>query len=246
MNNINVFILCAGEGKRLRPHTEHTPKCMVPYKGKPLLQYQLDNFKSFNLETITLIGGYHHETLPTSYPIVVNLAFANTNMLYSLFCAESKMDNNSDLIISYGDIIYHPNVLKALLDATYPVNVVTDIHWKRYWENRMEDPLKDAETFRWDPQSHQIFELGQKPTSLEDIQGQYIGLFKISSSFVPQFKQAYHNFQTSHPDHYAKAYMTDFLQYLIEQNHPVYGVPIQGHWAEFDTISDLNLNIGWL
>jgi mannose-1-phosphate guanylyltransferase len=34
---VKAFLLAAGEGRRLRPHTEHTPKCLVPINGTPLL-----------------------------------------------------------------------------------------------------------------------------------------------------------------------------------------------------------------
>ena len=158
MKNIKIFVLCAGEGKRLRPYTEHKPKCLVHYKGKPLLHYQLEAFKQFGINDITLIGGYKHEALPKQFPIIFNEEYATTNMLYSLFCAKNIMiDDNSDWIISYGDIIYHPSVFKALLEADKPCNIITDIDWHNYWENRMENPLNDAETFRWDVNSHRIF-----------------------------------------------------------------------------------------
>lgn len=247
MKNIKVFLLCAGEGKRLRPYTEDKPKCMVPYQGKALLQYQIDVFKSFNLNNnITLIGGYHNEALPhQNYPIVVNKDFSTTNMLYSLFCAEDLMKEDNDIIISYGDIIYHASVFEALLKASQPCNIITDVGWHTYWNNRMEDPLKDAETFRWDTTTQKIFELGKKPKTLEDIQGQYIGLFKISATFVKKFKQMYELFKGIHPN-YKNAYMTDFLQFLIDKNFPVFGVPVYNHWAEFDTVNDLNLKLDWL
>lgn len=246
MKNIKIFVLCAGEGKRLRPHTEDKPKCMVPYKNKPLFQYQLEVFTKFNLKDITLIGGYHNEALPRgNYPVVVNKDFATTNMLYSLFCAEHLMSEDSDIIISYGDIIYHHSVLEALLNSHHGCDIITDVDWHKYWNNRMEDPLNDAETFRWDPISQKVFELGKKPKTLDDIQGQYIGLFKILAPFVKEFKQIYKTFKSVHPNH-KKAYMTDFLQFLIDKNFPIFGVPIRNHWAEFDTVNDLNLELDWL
>ena len=246
MGNTKIFVLCAGEGKRLRPYTENKPKCLVPYQNKPLLQHQLDVFKQFDITDITLIGGYHNEALPREkHPVVVNKDFATTNMLYSLFCAEDLMDDNSNIIVSYGDIIYHPSVFEALLNAQHACNIITDVDWHKYWTNRMEDPLKDAETFRWDPDSQKIFELGKKPKTLDDIQGQYIGLFKISAPFVKEFKQMYEAFKAVHSN-YRNAYMTDFLQFLIEKDFPVFGIPIQNHWAEFDTVSDLNLKVDWL
>ena len=109
----------------------------------------------------------------------------------------------------------------------------------------MEDPLKDAETFRWNPATHQIFELGKKSKNLEEIQGQYIGLFKISAAFTKSFKQAYKTF-SQQVSNYKSAYMTDFLQFLIDEKFPIFGIPIHNQWAEFDTVSDLTLNTSWL
>jgi len=40
--------------------------------------------------------------------------------------------------------------------------------------------------------------------------------------------------------------MTDFLQFLIDEKFPVFDIPVHNNWAEFDTVSDLNLNIDWL
>jgi mannose-1-phosphate guanylyltransferase len=39
---VKAFLLAAGLGSRLRPLTEHQPKCLVPIRGKPLLGYWLD------------------------------------------------------------------------------------------------------------------------------------------------------------------------------------------------------------
>ena len=201
------------------------------------------SFKQFNLQNITLTGGDRNDVLPRQYLVIVNKEFATTNMLYSSFCAEEHMMDDSDSIVRYGDIIYHASVLEKLLQSNAPCNVVTDTDWRRYWQERMEDPLKDAETFRWDTKTRRIFELGKKPKTLEDIQGQYIGLLKISSTHVKAFKQHYEIFKNSHLN-YRNAYMTDFLQYLIEQNFSVFGVPIQNHWAEFDTVNDLKVKLG--
>lgn len=239
-NQVRVIVLCAGEGKRLRPLSEQLPKCMVPYQGKPLLSYQLDVFKQFEINDITLLGGHCYEKLPSDHGIVRNVRYNETNMLYSLFCAGDRMQNDKDLIVSYGDIIYTPSVLEALLSANDPISIITDLQWQRYWQQRMEDPLKDVETFKWNAETRRITELGKKPKSLSDIQGQYIGFFKISKNHISGFKNAYKNFCSAIKTH-ENAYVTDFLQWLIEQNNPLYGTPIQNQWAEFDTLEDLQI-----
>lgn len=41
---MKALLLAAGLGTRLRPLTERVPKCLVPIRGKPLLEYWLDSF----------------------------------------------------------------------------------------------------------------------------------------------------------------------------------------------------------
>ena len=36
---INALLLAAGQGTRLRPLTLDWPKCLMPIKGRPLLEY---------------------------------------------------------------------------------------------------------------------------------------------------------------------------------------------------------------
>jgi mannose-1-phosphate guanylyltransferase len=39
---VKAFLLAAGQGTRLRPLTDHVPKCLVPIRGRPLLDIWLE------------------------------------------------------------------------------------------------------------------------------------------------------------------------------------------------------------
>ncbi len=49
-----AMILAAGQGLRLRPHTERTPKCMIPIGEKPLLEYTVEWLRSYGVTDLII------------------------------------------------------------------------------------------------------------------------------------------------------------------------------------------------
>lgn len=61
-SRIQVVVLAAGEGRRLRPLTANTPKALLSVGGKPIIEHTLDTISSIAHE-IVLIIGYHGEKI---------------------------------------------------------------------------------------------------------------------------------------------------------------------------------------
>ena len=55
---MKTILLAAGFGTRLRPLTDNIPKCLVPIKGKPLLQIWLERLTNFGLELFLINTHY--------------------------------------------------------------------------------------------------------------------------------------------------------------------------------------------
>ena len=55
---MKAFLLAAGLGTRLRPLTDHVPKCLVPVEGRPLLDHWLDNFRRAGVDEVLV--NLHH------------------------------------------------------------------------------------------------------------------------------------------------------------------------------------------
>jgi len=55
---MKAMLLAAGYGTRLRPLTDKTPKCLLPIKGKPLLQIWIDNLIEAGIENILINTHY--------------------------------------------------------------------------------------------------------------------------------------------------------------------------------------------
>ena len=116
---MKAIILAAGKGERMGTETENKPKCMIKYKGKAIIDYILEAFYSCSIDYIIIVNGYKNNILEKylenkNVNFITNNNYNNTNMVYSLFCAEAQMTD--DLIVSYSDIIYKKNVLNSLIN----------------------------------------------------------------------------------------------------------------------------------
>ena len=236
-----VILLVAGEGKRLRPYTLDKPKCMVEINGVSLIDRQIKTLKTAGLNDFLFIGGYKSEMLERKdIKLKINSRYYETNMVWTLFSAEE--DLVGDVIVSYGDIVYSQEILQALINSKEDIAVVVDKDWESYWRARNEDPLNDAETLRLDL-SGKITEIGKRPKTVEEIQGQYIGLMKFSENGISNIKAVFHKavkFGKLLEKPVEESYMTDLLQACIDKNIVVSSVIVNGGWIEVDTVSDLH------
>lgn len=231
-----AVILAAGEGRRLRPHTADRPKALVPLLGRPLLDYQLEALASAGLEDVTVVTGYRSEALSgAGRARVHNPDYAVTNMVASLMCARSLLDGSRDLLVAYSDIVYEARLPAALAAAPAALATCVDTAWLRLWKARMDDPLADAETLRLGP-GGRIVEIGAKPSSLGDIQAQYVGLTLVRREAQAAAVRLYDGLPAALR---ARLDFTGFLQRLIDSGTAVQAVPAAGGWLEVDTASDL-------
>ena len=239
-----VILLVAGEGKRLRPYTLDRPKCMVEIDGISLIDRQLAVLKAEGLDNIVMIGGYKADMLKREgVKLKINPRYYETNMVWTLFSAEEELEG--DVIVSYGDIVYSREILQELLKSKDDIAVTIDKDWESYWRARNEDPLDDAETLKL-REDGTISEIGQKPKSLDEIEGQYMGLMKFSAEGIKQIKQIFNTAVKTGGllgKPVENSYMTDLLQAVIDADSLVTAVPIYGNWVEIDTADDLHSKV---
>ncbi len=242
---LKAILLVAGEGTRLRPYTLDRPKCLVEVDGVSLLDRQLAVLRGdARVTRMVMIGGYKGEMLARpGIAVKLNPRYFETNMVWTLFSAEEELEG--DILICYGDIVYSAGILSALLDCDADVAITVDKDWESYWRARNEDPLADAETLKLYPDGR-VYELGQKPRSLFEIEGQYMGLIKLSAKGVSVIKEVFHQAKAAgalRGKSVEKAYMTDLLQAVIDAGHPLQSVPVHGGWIEVDTVNDLESEV---
>jgi choline kinase len=245
-SEFTAIILAAGKGTRLRPLTNERPKCMVAIAGKTILERQVEVLNQLGIKKIIVVTGYLEEKISDlRIKKVHNPEFDTTNMVYSLMCARDYLEG--DVIVSYGDIVYSNNVLQKLMNDDSDMVITSDEEWLPYWQKRFDDPLSDAETFQKGP-GQSVISLGQKPSSKDEVEGQFTGLMKFSAKGCQSIKKVYDDCLKSECSENAwgsgrslrNAYMTDILNHLA-QIQQLHYVPIQRGWFEVDDSSDLEI-----
>ena len=130
---MKAVILAAGQGTRLRPLTNHLPKCLVQVHGKPLLQYQLEALEQVGIEHCIIVVGYlgdqvQHQFGPRFHNLrityVTNEIFQHTNNIYSLWLARRELDD--DILLLEGDLVFEERLLWDLTQNQYPDVAVVD------------------------------------------------------------------------------------------------------------------------
>lgn len=233
------IILAAGRGSRMKELTADRPKCLLNLAGRPLLHWQLEAMSKAGIDRKLIVRGYAAHCLAGDFETTDNPNWANTNMLSSLLCADAFAQRffntgGKKLLISYSDIVWHPDHAKKLLETSAHIGIAYDRLWEKLWRLRFSDPLSDAETFI--EENGRLREIGAKTADLAKIQGQYMGLL----TFDKTGWQILLDCAAELGEKTAKTDMTAFLRHLLDQGEIIGTVPVDGAWCEADSESDIN------
>ena len=235
---MKAIILAAGRGSRMKNMTDERPKCLVELRGRALLDWQLQALRAAGISEIAIVTGYKRELLANRGLVEFhNARWAETNMVSSLACAHSWLQAEP-CIVSYSDIFYSPAAVQSLMTSDASLAVTFDPNWLNLWTQRFGDPLLDAETFRMTAE-YTLAEIGNKPKSVDEVQGQYMGLLRFAPEGWAEVLRVRSGLASEQCD---KIHMTGMLQKIIEAGKlPVAAVPYIGEWGEVDNMEDLKL-----
>ena len=241
---INAIILAAGVGNRLSPLTKDIPKGMVKLFEKSLLEMQIDIFKQYDINDITIVTGYLGEKI--TFPdinYIKNKNFSLTNINESLFCAREKFQTES--LISYSDIIYEKKNIERIANFNGDIGVGIRLNWKSHYKGRTLHPTSEAENVVIE--NNKIVKIQKNVSKCEKHQiiGEFIGLIKLSKNASDILVQKYLELEKSHKGKFhnapslKQAYITDMLQEIIDSDYLVEPIIIEGKWCEIDTMQDI-------
>lgn len=239
------LILAAGRGSRMGKETANKPKGLTLLLGKPLLHWQMETLIQHKIDEKVVITGYRSDMIEGNFRKYENKRWSETNMVSSLFCAPKY---NGNTIVSYSDIVYHPNHITKLMESPYDITISADKKWESLWKLRFENPLDDAETFVY--KSNELISIGKKASHISEIQAQYMGLIKLSENGWNIIHDIFNSFSNDKQD---KMDMTTLLNECLNNKITVNIVFVEGKWCEVDSHEDairyeneINQNKNWL
>ncbi|WP_448613584.1 phosphocholine cytidylyltransferase family protein [Modestobacter sp. URMC 112] len=237
---VRALILSAGRGSRLG---HELPKALIELGGRSLLDWQISALNGRATE-VGVVVGYKASLFrryARDHELFLDDGYEDTGIVGSLMKAAAWMAGEQDLLICYGDILYGHIVIDRLLGAertniTMPANV----DYRALWSARFADPLSDLETLKVNDHGR-ITEIGRKPRSYGEIQGQFMGILLVPAPLQTHILDEW-RLITGSP-HLST---TEFLDHLINRGWAIVAVPTPGEWLEIDTADDYHLYERWL
>jgi choline kinase len=124
---MKTVILAAGAGSRLKPLTDHTPKCLLKVGGKCILEMTVENLLATNNSDIIIVTGYLEnkirEFLGKRFPqlkiaYIHNNFYASTNNIFSLWLAKDAVLGD-DMMMMDSDIVFDKRIITKLQNSGY-------------------------------------------------------------------------------------------------------------------------------
>ena len=121
---MKALILNSGLGHRMGVITKDHPKCMTEISHRnTILSRQLRQLVSFGIEEVVMTTGYYDKVLldycnvlhlPLKFTFVNNPLYADTNYIYSIYCAKDYLKED-DVLLMHGDLVFENLVLEAVI-----------------------------------------------------------------------------------------------------------------------------------
>lgn len=163
---LKALVLAGGRGQRLNGYAEEENKCMMLFRGKPLVEYSLENAINLGVKEIVIVVGHMAEQIINAFgnsyrgtTIKYVIQREQLGLVHAIACAQ-KTIGASDFILFLGDEFFikpnHTTLLQAYYahDAFAVCGVI-----------RVQDPRLISKTYSilFDRDSKMIYRLIEKP-----------------------------------------------------------------------------------
>lgn len=211
--------------------TEHVPKCLLKIGDMTILEHQLSNLVNCGIEELVLVVGYHSNMILEKLKqnssnleirYVKNPVYHKTNTVYSLWLSRNEM--NTDFIYLNGDVFFHKDVLRRLIDSEYDTCLAIDTK-RKVGEEEVKVRIMDGV----------IREIG-KEVKVSQADGEFLGIAKFSKEINAVFRKRLDEIVKKGE---VNAFFELAVQYMLNDNE-IYAIDVSDlPCVEIDTYDDL-------
>ncbi|AHZ78133.1 MULTISPECIES: NTP transferase domain-containing protein [Pseudomonas] len=229
-----VIILSAGQGRRLLPYTESSPKCLIELGGKTVIEWQIDALRARGFDDINVVAGYGIDQVEHlleqrygqgSISIHYNPFFEVADNLASCWMARHLMDG--EFLLLNGDTVFDLPVLDRLLKApARPITLAID-----------HKPGYDSDDMKVCLDGDRLARVG-KNLPLDSVDGESIGMMRFQPEGALLFRCALEASMRT-PEALQRWYLS-IIDHLAQTTGQVFVHSIAGlSWGELDFPHDL-------
>ncbi len=206
---------------------------MTEVAGKSILQHQVDSLREQGVNDITVVR-HHRRCVAEGNVHYAHDPVGLSRSASALFAAQG--DLVGDVICSYGNMIYHPAVLSALLEAPMACTLVVDRGWRKSRDPR---DRSDREQDLVRVTTHGlVLEITQN-WSASGLFGEFIGLWRMSAGFVTRLWGIYQSLLAlCSPEIGRQLLVSDVINAAIAQGEMVAVLTVDGAWRGISTLQD--------
>ncbi len=238
-----VLILAASRGEGFGKLTEDKPKTMLPIAGKAIIERQIETLRSIGLSSISIVRGYMKDSvIVKGCRYVDNNDFSTTKEVYSF--AKGIENISRDLLISYGDILYHKHIPRELVDSTDDFTIAVDPAWTESKnKERYADYVNCDTAFSNYDFNQKVFlknmKIMKNDNKQENISGEWIGIFHTSEVGLKKIKTILNKIDSKK---IKEMRIAELFNLLIQKGEKIRVIYSQSAWTDIDELEDLLLS----
>jgi choline kinase len=231
---MKAVILAAGCATRLRPHSDDTPKTLLPVGGVPILRRTITSLLRCGFDQFVIGTGYlEHmvrDAVATWFPaldvtFVTNKDFRTTNNAYSLLLCRPHVERDSFILLD-GDVVFDLEVIEEIVDRGPDCLAIRSVG-----EIGLEEVKVTADN------EDRVLAIG-KHVPVRSAMGESVGIELFSAASSRRLFAALDDRVTVQG--LVNEYYEASFQQIIDDGATLYGLDIGSMYAtEIDTIDDL-------
>lgn len=225
---MNFIILAAGTGKRLKPYTKLTPKCLINIgEDEVLIQRMVRIIKEVDGKAnISVVLGYKWNLITpllANCKVFYNPFYKDSNSIASLWFAKEMLCD--DTIIINGDIVMSKKLLEMVLQTTKSPAIFLD------------STIKVGGDYNVQTLGEKVVIMSKE---LDNCSGEYCGITKLNKESA--LKLATKICEMVEGGQYCEWYETAMMQMILDGRLNLFHYDVSDFdWAEIDTVNDLLL-----